>query len=85
LPAFAAATQQNDNCFAIAPIIHAISRAEIQSQFKYTFMERFRGTKISCFKAANVFINASRRYGIERIKPVGERRTLTFDILFNLK
>jgi len=48
-------------------------------------LKRFSRAEISCFKAANVFINAGGGYGIKRIKPFGKKRTTALDVFFDLK
>jgi hypothetical protein len=64
LSSFTAAAQQNNYRLAVSSIIHAVTWAKIQSQFKNAFVEGFGRSEISCFEAANVFIDARGSYGV---------------------
>jgi len=85
LPSFASATEQNNECLAIAPVINAIARSKIHSHFKDALSQCFGRAKITRFEPAKISLNSQCGYIVQSFKPIPEWRTVIFRVFPNLK
>src|SRR5207237_257802 len=85
LPPFAPAAQQDDDCSAFAPVIHAIARPKIQPQLEYTFAQRLGRAEVARLKPPDVSVHPRRRHRFQSIEPVRERRAPGFGVFADLK
>jgi hypothetical protein len=75
LAPFASAAQQDNQRAVLASVRHAITRPEIQPDFKNSILKRFGCAEIARFKPANLRVHAVGGDIIQIIKPLpkGER------------